>query len=399
MLVTIIGLFVTLLILSTLVLIHELGHFLVAKKLGIKVEEFGFGFPPTAWSKKIGETIYSINWLPIGGFVKLYGEDDAGGGKVALKDPTEKITDLKRAFFARPVWQRALVVLAGVIMNAVLAFIIYYIFLGLSGFQVELPLLNDHKFFAVEQSAKLNTIIVSNIAADSPAESAGIKKCDANYCAAITAVNGKKPENSEAFIKTINDNKGNEVLFTIENQIGKKEKFDAVIIPRVNPPANQGALGIEFNMLETTQLTYETPVQKVASGITHPLNLMAYNFSVMKTLAVRAIQEKDAGPLSTGVSGPIGIVRLGSEINKIVDYKERILTFLNLAGLLSISLAVFNVLPIPALDGGRLFFILVEGVTRKKVSPKFEAAIHTAGMVVLLGLIILVTFKDIFQLF
>src|SRR3989344_1907794 len=111
---------VFIIILSVLVLVHELGHFLVAKKLGIKVEEFGFGFPPRVWGKKIGETIYSINWLPIGGFVKLYGEDEAGGGSLKLKDPTEKIADLKRAFFARPVRQRAIVVVAGVVMNALL---------------------------------------------------------------------------------------------------------------------------------------------------------------------------------------------------------------------------------------------------------------------------------------
>src|SRR2546430_12793425 len=101
---------VFLLILSVLVLIHEAGHYFVAKKFGIKVEEFGFGLPPRLWGKKIGETIYSINWLPIGGFVKLFGEDEAGSGKISLKSSQPKTGNLKRAFFARPVWQRALVV-------------------------------------------------------------------------------------------------------------------------------------------------------------------------------------------------------------------------------------------------------------------------------------------------
>src|SRR5664280_1983127 len=112
-----------LLILSLLVLIHELGHFVVAKLLNIKVEEFGFGFPPRAFGIKRGETLYSINWLPIGGFVKLYGEDEAGAGKPSFKVKSSKlkVKDEGRAFYARPIWQRALVVVAGVFMNFVLA--------------------------------------------------------------------------------------------------------------------------------------------------------------------------------------------------------------------------------------------------------------------------------------
>lgn len=404
---TVIGLIITLFILSVLILIHELGHFVTARKLGIKVEEFGFGFPLTKalFQFKRGETLYSFYPVLIGGFVKLYGEDEAGGGRAELKKEKVELSkenfkeDLGRAFFARPVWQRALVVAAGVFMNALLAFVIYYVFLGISGFRVELPRINDHKFFAVNQEDKLNTIIINGVSAGSPAEKAGIKKCDINYCVAITKVNGIAPISADEFIKTIRANQGKEVTLTLENQMGKKDTFETTLVPRVNPPKNQGALGVEFSMLETIVLSYSTPVQKIASGVTHPMNLMTYNFSVLKTLIVRSFEQKDASGLASGVSGPVGIAKLGSEINKIGDIKERILSFLNLAGLLSISLAVMNVLPIPALDGGRLFFILMEGVTRKKVSPKLEAAIHAGGMVVLLGLIALVTLKDIFQMF
>src|SRR3982751_1656936 len=129
----IISLLVFIAILSVLVVIHELGHFLVAKKLGIKVEEFGFGFPPRAFGIKRGETIYSINWLPIGGFVKLYGEDEAGGGKINLQAKGSEVRgegkEINRAFFAKPAWQRALVIVAGVVMNAVLAVVIYYVYM------------------------------------------------------------------------------------------------------------------------------------------------------------------------------------------------------------------------------------------------------------------------------
>lgn len=399
----IIGAFIMLIILSVLVLIHELGHFLTARKFKIKVEEFGFGFPLTKALFKIkrGETTYSFYPALIGGFVKLYGEDEAGGGRVKLSQDEQKdekaYPDLDRAFFARPVRQRAVVVVAGVVMNALLAFFIYYIFLSFTNFQTELPLIVKHRFFAVEQTERLNTILISDVAKGSPAEKAGLRKCDQNYCAAILAINGTKPADDTAFINTIRENQGDKVVLTVQNQAGRKEKFDITVVPRKNPPAGQGALGVQFNMFESILLTYKTPVQKMFSGVTHPLNLMSYNLDVLNNLISKALTKREVKPLQNAISGPVGIFRLGVEINKIVDIKERFLTFLNLAGLLSISLALFNVLPIPAMDGGRLFFILVEGVVRKKVSPKVEALIHTAGMVVLMALILLITFKDIFQ--
>ena len=160
---------VFLLILSILVLIHEAGHFFVAKKFGIKVEEFGYGLPPRAWGKKIGETIYSINWLPIGGFVKLYGEDEAGSGSVKMPKSKQPKKDLDRAFFTRPVWQRAAVVVAGVVMNVVLGVVIYYLFMGLSGFKTELPLLGDYKFFGVNQQVR-EDVFITDVADGSPAK-------------------------------------------------------------------------------------------------------------------------------------------------------------------------------------------------------------------------------------
>jgi len=132
-----ITLLIFLLILSVLVLIHELGHFIVAKKLGIKVEEFGFGFPPKLFSIKRGETLYSVNALPIGGFVKLYGEDEAGGGRLKIPNSKSQIPngkeELKRAFYARSTGQRAEVVVAGVVMNVFLAAALFYIFFNSPG--------------------------------------------------------------------------------------------------------------------------------------------------------------------------------------------------------------------------------------------------------------------------
>src|SRR5258708_22711834 len=138
----IITLLVFFIILTVLVIIHEAGHYFVGKKLGIKVEEFGFGLPPRAFGIIRGETIYSINWLPIGGFVKLYGEDEAGAGRLMSKNK-QITTDLNRAFFSRSAWQRALVIIAGVIMNTFLAIAIFYIYFAFTHFTTEVPLLDN----------------------------------------------------------------------------------------------------------------------------------------------------------------------------------------------------------------------------------------------------------------
>lgn len=389
---------VFLLILSVLVLIHEFGHFIVAKKLGIKVEEFGFGFPPRALKIKRGETVYSINWLPIGGFVKLYGEDEAGSGKLSLptkdKESKTKNKDLERAFFSRPIWQRALVIVAGVVMNSLLAVIIFYVFLYVSNFKTELLLITDHKFIFVNQINKNvneKDAIVSIVAPNSPAEKIGIKPPSK-----ILSINGKQINDREDLIKTINANKGKEINMTWQ-ELKTEKVFSAKVTPRVSPPKYEGALGVGFPPIAF--LNYDTPLQKAMSGITHPINLLSYNFDVMGKLIGISVKEKTAAPLGDSVSGPVGIFSLVGSIVKLPDAKERILQILNLSGILSISLAFFNILPIPALDGGRFFFILIEAITRKKVPAKFENYAHMIGMALLLGLIVLITFKDILRIF
>ncbi|MBI2074221.1 MAG: site-2 protease family protein [Candidatus Levybacteria bacterium] len=383
-----------LLILSVLVLIHEAGHFFVAKKFGIKVEEFGFGLPPRAIGKKIGETIYSLNWLPIGGFVKLYGEDEAGAGRPQLKVKSEKlkVADEKRAFYARPVWQRALVVVAGVLMNALLAVVIYYSYLFISGFKAELPLIGDHKFFLVNQTVK-SDLIIGSVSKNSPAEKAGMKPF-----IKIESVNGKQIKDTQTFVSVINSNKGKQVNI-VWRDVKTNQQFKANIVPRVSTPKNEGALGVAFFSVNTAVVSYDTPLQKVFSGFIHPANLLVYNFDVLGKLVAVSIKEKTAAPLSGNVAGPIGIYSLVGSIVKITDIKEKILQTLNLAGILSISLAFFNVLPIPALDGGRLFFILVEGAIGKKINPRFESFVHAIGMAILLGLIALITFQDLVRIF
>jgi regulator of sigma E protease len=391
----IITILVFLLILSLLVLIHEAGHYFTAKKCGIKVEEFGFGLPPRLWGKKIGETIYSINWLPIGGFVKLFGEDEAGAGRIDAPKESKQIAkkDLKRAFFAQSVWKRAAVVAAGIIMNTVLAVLIYYVFIIASGFQTQLPLVGgSHTFFWVNQQVQAQ-IIVSAVSKNSPAEKIGITQFSQ-----IISVNGTPITSSESFSQSIRSNRGKEITI-VWKDLSTNKKTSATVIPRVHYPKEEGSLGVAFYPINTVLLSYDTPLQKAFSGFIHPANLMTYNFDVLQSLIGVAVKEKNVEPLSQSVSGPVGIYSVVGTILDIPDAKERMLEILNLTGLLSISLAFFNLLPIPGLDGGRLFFILIEAVTRKKVNQKIEGYAHAIGMIFLIALILLISLKDIVQNF
>lgn len=394
-----------------MVLIHELGHFIVAKKMGIKVEEFGFGFPPRIFSFQRGETLYSINLFPLGGFVKLYGEDEAGGGKLSLPVSSikydvssireEKIhntkykihnTDLKRAFFTKSPGQRIAVLLAGVIMNTLLAVVIFYAFIIISGFKTNIPLLFNHKFFWVDQT-NVTEVVIDQIAGNSPAQKAGIKPISK-----VVSVNGEKINSVDALVSLINKNKGKEISFDlIDLQQNKEYKVKAA--PRVNFPKNQGALGIGITSMDTANLSYNSLPQKLFSGIIHPINLLDYNFFVVGKLIGVSVREKSVAPVGHAVSGPVGVYKVFEEVLQIPSLKERIIQVLNLAGILSISLAFFNILPIPALDGGRLFFVLIEVAIGRRVPQKYESMAHAVGFTVLMALIIFVTFKDIRQFF
>ncbi|HWY79053.1 MAG TPA: site-2 protease family protein [Candidatus Sulfotelmatobacter sp.] len=392
MLITII---VFLLILSVLVLIHEAGHYFMAKKFGIKVEEFGFGFPltPPLWQMKKGETVYSFYPVLIGGFVKLYGEDEAGSGRIATNEETKvKKADEHHAFYARPMSERIIVVIAGVVMNTLLAVAIYYVFLFIGNFQTTLPLIGNHQFFGVDQ--KITTqVVVSEVEKGSPAAQAGITPFST-----VKSLNGQNIQQLDTFAKTIKQSAGKSLTIAWKDERTQKE-YIATVVPRLHPPKNQGALGVAFYPVRSVTLAYDTPLQKFFSGFVHPANLMAYNFDALGYLINISIKEKNIAPVSEGVSGPIGIGYVVGSIIKIPNVNERIMQLLNLMGLLSISLAFFNVLPIPGLDGGRLFFLLIEAVIHKKVNPKIEGYIHAVGMAFLIVLLLLVTVKDINQFF
>ncbi|MEK9176063.1 MAG: M50 family metallopeptidase [Patescibacteria group bacterium] len=372
-------------ILSVVVLIHEAGHFFMARRFGIKIEEFGFGFPPRLWSKKRGETRYSINLIPLGGFVKLFGEDEAGGGRIQIKNQKSNLKDdIGRAFFARPPWQRALVILAGVVMNSLLAFVIFYIILFAANFKTQLPAIVDHKFYFVEQSLN-NIIYVTDVAKNSPAQISGIKPYSK-----VVALNNAKIKNMEEFIGDVDQNKGKKITLSLEDEKGKLYNVD--IVPRISPPKNEGRMGVSLGSQGGIELVYKTPLQKLFSGITYPVNLTLYSLDGMKQIISSSVRDKSVKEVGENVSGPLGIfVVIGSLISQSSSIKELLLQGLSLIGLISISLAFFNVLPIPALDGGRLFFVLIEMITRKKINPGIEAKINAGGFIVLISFLIYIT--------
>jgi regulator of sigma E protease len=387
---------VFLLILSVLILIHEAGHFFVAKRLGIKVEEFGFGLPlfPAIFSFKRGETVYSIYPALIGGFVKLYGEDDAGAGRVKLSGHGEKLKgDAGRSFHNRSIKQRAAVILAGVVMNVVLAVVLYYVFMIMSGFKTELPVyppgLNVPKFLLVDQQVS-SQIYISGVSKGSPAEKAGIKPFSE-----VISINGVQVKDAKYFLKTIKANEGRNITLELRDKNTSKI-YKAEAMPRVNAPHNQGSLGVSFFDSDTLSLDYRNPINMVFSGAAHATNMLIYNFVAIGQLIGNSIKQGNVNELSQGVSGPVGIFNIVGVVVNIPNLHERVLQLLNLAGLLSISLAFFNVLPIPGLDGGRLFFIALEGLGIR-VKPRTEAIINTIGMALLIGLIVLITYKDIMQ--
>lgn len=361
--------------LTILVVIHELGHFLTARKFNIKVLEFGFGIPPRAFGKKVGETIVSLNWLPLGGFVHLLGEDDS--------DP--KALNDKRSFASQNVYKRIIVVVAGVVMNLVLAWILFTGVLAAQNFKTEIPLLFPHKFVGVNQTTE-EVILIGEVAKDSPAEKAGIKARDR-----ILKFNGQTLTSSEEFITLTKANVEKEIKLTISDPL-KMNIREVNLTPRSNPPEGQGALGVALSGISNASLEYKEWWQKAFVGPIHSYNVASYSFGTMGKVFGMAFERRDITPVAQTVGGPIAI---GAVTVEVLQMPNAFITYLNLVAALSLSLAIFNILPIPALDGGRFFFLLIEAITKKKINPEIERKIHAVGMMVLLFLFVIIAFSDV----
>lgn len=365
-----ISIIIFILILSFLVLIHEFGHFIVARRGGIGVEEFGFGLPPRIWGKKYKGTLYSVNWLPFGGFVKLVGEDTG-----------DEHSDAKNSFQVKSLGRRMAVVLAGVAMNFVVAVVIFYIVLFATDFKVSLPLLTDHKFRFVNQSTQVIVVPIQG----SPAAEAGIKTGDTIVAANETAI--KSAQDLQNVIRTNGDKP---IVFTLAD-FTNNQRRQVTVVPKYDEKLKGPAIGVGID--EFVALSYQTLPQKLFAGFAHSYNLTDYSFRYLGRVIGYSIAHRDFSGVSQNVSGPVGIAQITAQA---VSYGP--ISVLQIIGLLSLNLAVMNVLPIPALDGGRFLFLVIEAILRRKVRPAIEKWTHTIGFAVLIGLILLVTYSDILKI-
>lgn len=372
-----------LLILGILVLVHELGHFIAAKKNGVLVEEFGIGFPPRLFAKKIGETLYSLNLIPLGGFVKVYGEEYH-----------EKIQNKERSFINKKPWQKSIIIIAGVLMNLFFAIILSYVLLINNNFRSEIfPLFKEYNFKFGQQEEKT---IVAGLIKNSPAQIAGVKLYDvALKYKLFSSDQWYVIDSTEEFIKIIKNSKDQKISIEFENAKNGESKV-VEVIPKYNTNIKRAVIGV--NLVPAVVITYKNGYEKVLSGFLHSYNLVAYNVSSIKYLINVSVAEKSVEPVSQTLSGPIGIFKI---IQDMVDSSGRkfVTNLIHLTTLLSLSLAVMNIIPFPALDGGRLVFILFEWISGKRVNENFEKYFNLAGFILLIGLVLLVSINDITRIF
>lgn len=343
--------------LSFLILGHEAGHFFVAKLFGLKVDEFGIGFPPRIIAKKFGDTEYSINWLPFGGFVRISGERgefegvSPEGGSAETAQQAEMVeADKGRLFYNQPAWKKSAIVLAGVFMNFILGWLLIA-----AVFMVGVP----------------QTLVISGTEIGSPAAAAGIQAGDVI----------KGYTDSQSFINYVNANKGKPITVTI---IRNDKDMSFTITPRTNPRADQGALGVA---LEQGGAARENFFNALWDGLQDAaiiswLTLQAF-YELLKQIFVHASIPAD-------VVGPVGIFGIAEETGKI-----GLAYLLQFLGIISINLMIVNCIPFPALDGGRFLMVLVEKIKGSPMPYKIEAWINGIGFALLLTLMVVLTVRDI----
>lgn len=402
-------------VLSVLVFVHEMGHFWVAKKLGVKVEEFGFGLPPRAvgllrfctgeeevdttkeklelvadkegnniieeeitetdmvkpikrWKLFFGEkvpapegmipddTVYSINWLPLGGFCKIKGENGEG----------ETDSD---SFVAKAIWKRIAIISAGVIMNIILAMVLFSI-----GYMIGLPQsVDDSASRAYVTNEKIQIV---QILPDTPAAKSGLKEGDV-----ITAIDGNKFESDASLQDYVNGRVGNQLDYQI---LRDSQTMDFKIIPVEKN--GKGVIGIAIVNTGLVKYPWYLAIWK---GITTAVILLGVIIAAFYELIRNLILGHG---LSAQISGPVGIANMTGQYARM-----GFVYLLQFVGLLSLNLAVVNFLPLPALDGGRIIFLLIEKIKGSPVKREVEAAIHNVGFIALIVLILAITVKDVSQ--
>lgn len=350
-------------VLSVLVLAHEWGHFVTARRAGAKVEEFGFGFPPKLFSLKKNGIVYSFNLIPFGGFVKIFGEDGEHANESG-------------SFASLKLSKRAKIIIAGVTMNIILAILL----LGAGNLIGRPEVITDENF----NSARDVRILVLQVQPGSPAQIAGIKNSDE-----IISV---KLNNQISFLKTVE----NFQEFILTHQ-GKKmvlnlkradKLIEVAIEPRINPPSGQGALGISLARVGLVK----TPWYLAFVNAFKETFILMWVFITSFIMLLKTLISQ--GRLAGEIVGPVGIATLAGQA-----YQMGWAYLIQLTALLSINLAILNILPFPALDGGKLIFLAVEKIKGSPMSRRFEQSVNMVGFGMLLLLMLVLTWKDVVKLF
>lgn len=359
-------------ILSLLVLIHELGHFIAARKMGVHVEEFGIGYPPRALKLfRWKETLFSLNWLPFGGFVRLAGDDAETFERMADGKESAGVKQDSHLFSSRSQLQRIIIVLAGAAVNIVFAIIVFSASYAKIGIPTELP------------HPKIDIV-----APNSPAEKAGVQVGDV-----VLSVNGEEVKNTEVLIGKIQQHRGETVA--IQLQRGETQlEIHSYLRTIGETPSGEGSFGVELNDVELTHYPiWQMPFRGTYQGLK---DSWAFAKMIPRVFGQVLVDLFTHGRISDDVSGPIGIVHMAQQEELASQGWMTILTF---AAIISLNLGIMNVMPIPALDGGRAVFILLESVLGKRRRAKIEAYANNIGMVALLGLIVLISLKDVWKIF
>jgi regulator of sigma E protease len=336
---------------TAIIAVHEFGHYLTARLLGMRVLEFAFGFPPRAFAIRHAGIDYSINWIPFGGFVRILGQDDFSVEQQGAGE--------EGSFTSKPWWAQAIVLSAGVFMNLVLAVAV------LTG------------AFMIGTSVPTGKIRIDTVAPNSPAAAAGIQPGDV-----VKAIDDRPVTHANDLVAYVTQHAEKPVVLLLERNGRDLDPITAV--PRKDPPAREGPLGIGLSEVQTDVAL--APPQAFVQALALTGDVVQQIAALPGQLLTRAPGSPNPPP----VGGPIQIFIVTAAVSQ-----EGIATFLKLVGVISVNLAVLNIIPFPGLDGGRLFFVLAGAVLRRRLSPQVEAAIHAVGFVLLLGLLLVVSVADI----
>lgn len=348
--------------LISLLVVHELGHFILAKRFGVRVDEFGIGYPPRLFGRKIGQTLYSLNLLPFGAFVRIYGEEESVTGTESFKQ--------------KHLWQRALIVLAGVVSFWVMSAVLLSVVMSLG-----VPTVIDDDITAVPGGAKVQ---IAAVEAGSPAQEAGLRAGDTLQKFSI--FNNQFPIDKVKDVQELTEKyKGKEIVLTV---VRGSNVFQVSLVPRLSPPPEQGPMGVALVRTAMEKYPwYQAPVR----GLHSTANV---TWLVIKGWGEALSKAIKGAPSGVQLMGPVGIFSLFAQVSELgINY------FLQFVAIIAVHLALLNLLPLPAVDGGKLLFLALEKLRGKPINDKIEKQVNTFFFMALLALMVWVTIGDIARLF